>query len=62
MASGSNITASGMQTMTQVVAGTDLIDDVDFNNMRTNVARLFGGPQDMRSSHYQLSLFWLHVL
>jgi hypothetical protein len=47
MASGSNITASGMQTMTQVVAGTDLIDDVDFNNMRTNVARLFSGPQDI---------------
>lgn len=47
MASGSDITATGMQTMTQVVAGTDLIDEADFNNMRTNIARLFGNAQDV---------------
>lgn len=47
MASGSTITASGMQTMTQVVAGTDLILPADYNNARTNVDRLLGTAQDV---------------
>lgn len=47
MASGSNITATGMTTMTQVVAGTDLIDDADFNTPLANVAKLLGASQDV---------------
>lgn len=47
MASGSNITATGMQTMQQVVAGTDLVDNVDFNNMQENLVRLFSNAQDV---------------
>ena len=45
MASGSNITATGMVTMQQVVAGTDLVEPADFNNARTNLERLLGTPQ-----------------
>lgn len=47
MASGSTVTASGMLTMTQVVAGTDLVDDADFNNARDNVNLLLGAAQDV---------------
>lgn len=47
MASGSTITATGMTTMTQVVAGTDLIDDADFNTPLANIAKLMGAPQDI---------------
>lgn len=47
MASGSNITATGMQTMQQVVAGTDLVEPADFNNARTNLERLLGAPQNV---------------
>ena len=47
MASGSTITATGMQTMTQVVAGTDLVEDTDFNNMQENIDRLLGTAQDI---------------
>lgn len=47
MASGSNITATGMQTMQQVVAGTDLLLPADFNNARTNLERLLGAPQSV---------------
>jgi hypothetical protein len=47
MASGSTITLSGGTTMTQVVAGTDLVDEVDFNNARDNVNRLMGTAQDV---------------
>lgn len=52
MASGSTITATGMQTMTQVVAGTDLIEDQDFNNMLINVERLLGTSQDVTLGTY----------
>ena len=40
MASGSTITSGGLTTMTQVVAGTDLVEIADFNNARTNMDRL----------------------
>jgi|TARA_R110001606_G_scaffold367705_1_gene523278 hypothetical protein len=51
MASGSSVTASGMQTMTQTVAG-DVIDDADFNNARENVSRLMGTAQDVTLGTY----------
>lgn len=47
MASGSTITLSGGTTMTQVVAGTDLVDEADFNNARANVNALLGGATDV---------------
>lgn len=47
MASGSTITLSGGTTMTQVVAGTDLVDEADFNNARDNVNRLLGNATDV---------------
>ena len=47
MASGSDITATGMQTMTQVVASTDLVSATDFNNMQENIGRLLGNAQDI---------------
>lgn len=52
MASGSPITADGLVTMTQVVAGTDLVDDADFNNARTNVNRLLGTANDVTLGTY----------
>jgi hypothetical protein len=42
MASGANITVTGGFGMQQVVAGTDLVLPADFNNARSNVARLLG--------------------
>lgn len=42
MATGGTLTAGGMQTMTQVVASTDLVEPADFNNARTNMDRLLG--------------------
>jgi hypothetical protein len=47
MASGSTITADGLTTMTQVVAGTDLVETPDFNNARTNLNNLLGAPFDI---------------
>lgn len=47
MASGSTLTAGGMQTMTQVVADTDLVEPADFNNARTNIERLLGTAQNV---------------
>lgn len=47
MASGSAITLSGGTTMTQVVAGTDLVDEADYNNARSNVDKLLGNAQDV---------------
>lgn len=55
MASGSSISISGGTNMTQVVAGTDLIDDVDFNNARLNVNRLLSGAQDVTLGTYTAS-------
>lgn len=55
MASGSSISISGGTTMTQVVAGTDLIDADDFNNARLNVNRLMGGAQDVTLGTYTAS-------
>jgi len=46
MASGSTVTISGGTNMTQVVAG-DIIDDLDFNNARTNVNTLLGTAADV---------------
>ena len=47
MASGSAITITGGTNMTQVVAGTDTIAAVDFNNARTNVNTLLSGAADV---------------
>ena len=52
MASGSTITAGGMQTMTQVVAATDLVEPADFNNARTNIDRLLGTAQSVNTGGY----------
>lgn len=52
MASGSTVTADGLTTMTQVVAGTDLVDADDFNNARTNVNKLMGNPYDVTLGTY----------
>ena len=52
MASGSDITADGLTTMTQVVAGTDLVDADDFNNARTNVNKLMGTAYDVTLGTY----------
>lgn len=49
MASGSSVTSSGMTTMTQVVAG-DVIDDADYNNMRTNIQLMMGPAADVTLS------------
>ena len=47
MASGSAITITGGTNMTQVVAGTDTVAAVDFNNARTNVNTLLSGAADV---------------
>lgn len=52
MASGSTVTGDGLTTMTQVVAGTDSIDDADFNNARTNVNLLLGTAYDQTLGTY----------
>lgn len=46
MASGSSVTIDGGTNMTQVVA-TDVIDDADFNNSRTNVNLMLGNANDI---------------
>ena len=46
MASGSSVTIDGGTDMTQVVA-TDVIDDADFNNSRTNVNLMLGNANDI---------------
>lgn len=45
MASGSTVTMTGATDMTEVVAG-DVIDDADFNNMRTNIGLMMGTAND----------------
>lgn len=52
MASGSTVTGDGLTTMTQVVAGTDSIDDADFNNARTNVDKLLDTAYDRTLGTY----------
>ena len=52
MASGTALTADGMTSMTQVVAGSDVIDDADFNNARTNVNLLLGNAYDITLGTY----------
>ena len=47
MASGSSVTIDGGTNMTQVVT-SDVIDDADFNNSRTNVNLLLGNANDIR--------------
>lgn len=54
MASGSNITATGMVTMQQVVAGTDLVLPADFNNARTNMGRLLDPAQAVTMGTFTL--------
>lgn len=41
-----------MQTMTQVVAATDLVEPADFNNARTNIDRLFGTANAVNTGGY----------
>ena len=50
MPSGSDYTVSGGTTMTGVNSG-DVIEDGDFNNMRTNVNTLMGSAADV-TLHY----------
>ena len=49
MASGSTVTMTGATNMTQVVSG-DVIDDADFNNMRTNIGLMMGTAADVQLS------------
>ena len=50
MASGSNVAMTSPGTnMTQVVAG-DVVDDADFNNMRTNIQLMLGNANDAQLS------------
>lgn len=58
MASGANVLVTGGVTMRQVVAGTDIVDSVDFNNARTNVDRLLGTAQDVTLGTYTESSTW----
>ena len=54
MASGSTVTITGGTNMTQVVSG-DVIDDLDFNNARTNVNNLLANAQDVTLGTYTAS-------
>ena len=54
MASGSDYTVSGGTTMVGVNSG-DVIDDADFNNMRTNVNTLLGTAADVTLGTYSAS-------
>ena len=54
MPSGSSYTVSGGTTMTGVAAG-DVIEDGDFNNMRTNVNTLMGTAADVTTGTYTAS-------
>lgn len=47
MASGSVLTITGGTNMQLVVAGTDLVEDGDYNNPRTNVNTLLAAPADV---------------
>lgn len=47
MASGSTVTITGGTNMTQVVADTDLVEDGDYNNARTNINTLLSGAADV---------------
>ncbi len=55
MPSGATVTITGGTNMTQVVAGTDTIQAVDFNNARTNVNNLLGTAQDVTLGTYTAS-------
>lgn len=52
MASGSTITGDGLTTMTQVVAGTDVVETPDFNNARTNVDLMLSTANDQALGTY----------
>ena len=54
MPSGSNYNVSGGTTMVGVAAG-DIIEDGDFNNMRTNVNTLMGTAADVTTGSYTAS-------
>ena len=54
MPSGSNYNVSGGTTMVGVAAG-DIIEDGDFNNMRTNVNTLMGTAADVTTGTYTAS-------
>lgn len=47
MASGTVLTITGGTNMQLVVAGTDLIEDGDYNNAQANVERLLKAPEDV---------------
>lgn len=55
MASGATITITGGTNMTQVVAGTDVVETADYNNMRTNLGTLLGNPADVTLGTFTLS-------
>jgi hypothetical protein len=55
MPSGATVTITGGTNMTQVVAGTDTVQAVDFNNARTNVNNLLGNAQDVTLGTYTAS-------
>lgn len=55
MPSGSTVTITGGTNMTQVVAATDTVQAVDFNNARTNVNNLLGTAQDVTLGTYTAS-------
>lgn len=55
MPSGATVTITGGTNMTQVVAGTDTVQAVDFNNARTNVNNLLGTAQDVTLGTYTAS-------
>ena len=55
MASGSAVTITGGTAMTQVVAGTDTIAAVDFNNARTNVNTLLSGAADVTTGTFTVA-------
>ena len=54
MPSGSSYTVSGGTTMTGVATG-DIIEDGDFNNMRTNINTLMGSAADVTTGTYTAS-------
>ena len=57
MASGANISVSGGFTMRNVVAG-DVIDDADYDNMKSNVYRQLSTPNDITLGTYTASSTW----
>jgi hypothetical protein len=55
MASGATLTITGGTDMQEVVAGTDLVEDGDYNNARTNINALLGAPVDIGLGGFTLS-------